>query len=485
MKRLFEQIAGWPDSCDVPIAISGHRLITRGAFKRMLSSARYHVDASQLQPGERCVLALSAPVYELVAMLALMSAGVVPVCVPLNSPPLARRAMAQALGVDAILLGNNEDAIEGARAIKWSHQEFRDSRKRSELTGPATGHEPAIIIFTEGVEGRPRPIQLSMAALDYRAEAAARALELDERSRLMCAGVGPERFPIALGALSCGAVQVFENQNPLRSIVCQGISHAVLGPRPLQQLARQVQREPTQLPTLKRVQTWAERLSPGLIQLISQNVTENLYGGFHMPEIGIISIAGPQALRDSPHCRGMACDGVNVKIKPVTTRLSPIEVCGELLIGTAPGAGEYLDTDSSEGEMFERGWFGTDMLVRSDHQGLLFMEGRKRFQVDGLSNALLTGEVERQILEQGAAEEAVALGVTIPAGRSVMAIVVATRDEQERCERLLQRQGIGADAAIFVWDEIPKTRLGGVAMKRLQSQLQDRVLSQGAVSPRE
>ena len=135
--------------------------------------------------------------------------------------------------------------------------------------------------------------------------------------------------------------------------------------------------------------------------------------------------------------------------------------------------------------MFERGWFGTEMLVRSDHQGLLFMEGRKRFQVDGLSNALLTGEVERQILEQGAAEEAVALGVTIPAGQSVMAIVVATRDEQERCERLLQRQGIGADAAIFVWDEIPKTRLGGVAMKRLQSQLQDRVLSQGAVSPRE
>jgi acyl-coenzyme A synthetase/AMP-(fatty) acid ligase len=270
-------------------------------------------------------------------------------------------------------------------------------------------------------------------------DSAAREFQIDGAARVYCLGIGPARLPISLASLSTGAVQVFGKEDPLTLIGSRNVSHAFLGARQLDRLAKRMRRSPIRLPRLERLQTFTEHLTPPRVGDLTGQLTDNLFAGYFLAEAGYISTAAAPLLQRSAHCRGKPCEGIELRLQdeegaPVRTGKP-----GALWVRT-PGAGRFLDRPPENGTESESAgnWLNTGMLARTGPKGNLFLDGRLRFQRLGAEPGPTTAKVEQLLMRRGAAEDALALWLRPSAGEPVLVVLVHSGEEQERAKATLR-----------------------------------------------
>jgi acyl-coenzyme A synthetase/AMP-(fatty) acid ligase len=439
MKRLLEQIAGWSDNSAVLAIIHGRQLLTQNRFSRKLESNCRYIDSLGLQPGQRCAVDLRDPTQRLLSTLALAAAGLVPVYLPPGAAADSRNELVEQLDLQAVLLSDEQDSLPGitthtpeADAFSGSHGPFRRAVRVDD-------EAPALIFFSDDVEGSPRPIAIDFAALQHRMDSAAREFQIDGRARVFCLGIGSARLPISLASLSTGAVQVFGKADPLTLLAAHNVSHAFLGARELQRIANRMQRSPIRLPGLRRLQTFTEHLTPARVRDLTEHLSDNFFAGYFLAEAGYISSAAAPVLRRSAHCRGRPCEGIELKLQSKTAAPVHIGKPGDLWVRTR-GSGRFLDhalEDASESESAEL-WLNTGMLARTGPKGSLFLDGRLGFQRPGARSGPTTARVEQLLMSRGTAEDALVMWLQSPTEEPMLVVLVHSREEQKRVKAVLR-----------------------------------------------
>jgi len=472
MRQVLERIIGWQDRSPVPVFIRGQQLVTRGRLSRMLEGVRRSIAALGLQPGQRCAVELHHPVERLLVSLALASEGLVAVHFPPGLCRAQRAGFARRLDVQAVLLTNEKYELPGVATAKWSAEQFSATHGTFQLQRTIVGNATSLIVFSDGIDGRVRPIELDNQALDHRTQWAQEELYLDERSRVFTAGLGTAALPIALASLLCGSLHVYGSLEPLPEIVCHGITDAFVGPQLSSRLAEQVQYSAVRMPGLRRLHTFSERLNPTDVHALTSRLTENLYASYHLVETGVIATADASALNRSIHCRGDVAEGVELEILPVDGRPAEPHQPGDLRVRVGAGAGRYIDTDEPEVPALTGNWFSTGMLAHRDRSGALFLDGRKEFQEAHSQGRLTTGHIENALMRERVTQYAVAMWLRSEHGKPELFVAVPSANECGPTRRMLA-QLLGDDTTVRVVqvESWPTTPFGEISLGRLRSQL--------------
>lgn len=381
--------------------------------------------AVELNAGERVAIALPAGLDFAVALHACLLSGAVAVPVDLRLGPRERAAVCD--GVDRVI----------DLAFRSSERRYRPGSAVHDLDAPA------VVIYTSGTSGPPKPVVLTRGNLLWSALGSATAIGLDADERWLCA------LPVAhVGGLSIlvrsaiyGTTAVvherFDTDAIGAALMGGTITVVSLVPTTLVRLLDAGLRDP---PRLRCALIGGGPLPPALLD-------RALEAGVPVSQTYGLTEACSQVTTQRPG------DGVPDAGPPLFCTRVRI-VAGEIQVSgptVAPAAGEWLATGDA------------GVLV----DGRLRVTGRLSETIVSGGENIAPTEVEAVLEEHPAVAEAAVVGVADAAwGEAVRALVVLRRavgpDELRRhCRERLASYKVPKDF-VFV-DALPRTRSGKLA----------------------
>lgn len=202
-------------------------------------------------------------------------------------------------------------------------------------------------------------------------------------------------------------------------------------------LQRWLRSDPVAVP-LAGIITGSAPLEGGLCRKLLQRFGPLLYNLYGSSEAGVISLAGPGQLLQSPGCVGRPLPGNEVRLRD-----------GQVLV---------------RGPLAPGGWFETGDLGRWDEHGNLFVCGRCDTMIVSGGENVYPSELEEALAAHpGVSDVAVVAVDDVDFGRRLVAAVVATAGEEELLEWLrarLERHKL--PRSLHVLEAIPRNTLGKV-----------------------
>lgn len=198
-----------------------------------------------------------------------------------------------------------------------------------------------------------------------------------------------------------------------------------------------------------------------------------LYGS---TETGSVSISLPDAdnalIEKTLESAGLPMKGVQVKIFDENGDTLKTGETGEIGIKSRAAISSYPDLYRENIESFHDGYFFPGDTGRIDHDGRLYISGRKKLMINVSGNKVDPVEVENIIKSRGGIKEVVVLGThDAISGEIVKAVIVSEEDISMEevtsfCRGKLSEYKI--PKIVEFRSEIPKSPLGKILRKYLQ-----------------
>ncbi len=467
---------------DLLAVIAGDESVTYGALAARVRGAASALRARGLQPGDRVMVADLGGVLILIATLAVLRAGATAVVVDPNlaAPELA--ALAEGSGPVRLAIGGAPfvDHLRGGLDVPVLAD--------ADLVAADDGVEPAdpdtaIVLFTSGTTGRPKPI--AMSADVVRTRLAPYADSPDPHVRMLCTPV----FHIggligALVSLVGGHTLVvqrrFEAGEWLRLVEQHQVRQMFLVPAMLRKILDHPDFATRDHTSLTMLTYGAAPMPP---QLIARALDEMPTVGFantwgQTETLGGITILSPEDHRHPVrrHSVGQAVPGVQMRVlDPATGAELPAGAVGE------------LQTLSSQN--VTAGWHGTGDLGHIDEDGYVYVSGRLSDVINRGGEKVGPVEVEDVLRAHPQVDDVAVVGVPDDVlGQRIGAAVVARRREpasgphehsgeldaaalQQWCEGKVAR--FKTPERVVLVDAIPYSQLGKVDRKAVLRMIQE------------
>lgn len=198
-----------------------------------------------------------------------------------------------------------------------------------------------------------------------------------------------------------------------------------------------------------------------------------LYQFYGATETGLVTLAKPRHMRESPGTIGPALPGCDVKLLDDDGNEVPRGEVGELFVkNDLLVQGYHEDAESTE-KSKRFGYFSVGDLARKDHLGNYFVEGRKRDMVISGGVNVYPVEIENTLEGHPAVAEAAVVGVPDEEwGERLRAFVVraagATLDEAELKAWLKEHlAGPKVPRDVVFLDALPRNPTGKVLKREL------------------
>ncbi len=286
--------------------------------------------------------------------------------------------------------------------------------------------DPAVIIFTSGTTGEPRPALHAtrfLMAQRGQAECWLGARKGDLVWVTTATGWSKSTRNVFVAPWLIGAAALISDQrfDPVdRLDVCrrEGVSVLCQAPTEYRMLARDGALEP--LPELRRAVSAGEPLGDGVLEAYRDAWDVEISDGYGQTETGHVSgtLVGESARAGS---MGTPLPGLDTRIED-----------GELQVRASSCPAFFLRyLDAAEGpELIDGEWWATGDLVRADDDGYLFHEGRRDDIINSSGYRIGPQEVESALSSHPAVAEAAAVGAPDPERGSVIkAVVVLSHGE--------------------------------------------------------
>ena len=244
---------------------------------------------------------------------------------------------------------------------------------------------------------------------------------------------------LALG-LALGAPLVLRRRYDVGPLL-KGCQRGVLVTVPTL-LARWLRSGPV-VPPLDGVITGSAPLEAGLCRELLERLGPFLFNLYGSSEAGVVSLAGPEQLLQSPGCVGRPLPGNEVRLLE-----------GRILV---------------RGPLAPAGWFETGDLGRWDEHGNLFVCGRADSMIVSGGENVYPSELEDALREHPLVEDVAVVAVEdADFGRRLAAAVVAAVGEAELLEWLRERlERHKLPRSIHRLEVIPRNALGKVDRREL------------------
>jgi acyl-CoA synthetase (AMP-forming)/AMP-acid ligase II len=143
-----------------PAIIAGNSVVTFGMLESAVRSVGARIATFALQPGSVVAVSIKAPARHLAVTLALMRMGLV-------SAPFANEAALANLGQPAMALADQPFPMAGGRLCLVVDDEWFSGPGAPLPPLRSEPDAPCRIVMSSGTTGRPKPLLLSMATLEW------------------------------------------------------------------------------------------------------------------------------------------------------------------------------------------------------------------------------------------------------------------------------------------------------------------------------
>ena len=224
--------------------------------------------------------------------------------------------------------------------------------------------------------------------------------------------------------------------------------------------------------SVRLVLTGAAPVSPALSRHLQERYGPVLVNAYGATELGVLTLAAPEDLRECPETVGRALPGVSLRIlRPDRTQAPPGEV-GELFArGPMMFAGYTGGTERKE-EV--DGHLSTGDLARLDGRGRLFVVGRADDMIVSGGENIFTNEVEDVLAGHPDVADAAVVGVPDEDLGSRMRAYLVPRDGatitldevKDYVRARLERYKVPRELVLL--DELPRNATGKILHARLR-----------------
>ncbi len=397
---------------EAPALLAGGRSLTRGELDLAADRLAARLAAHGVGPEVPVALQLGRSPALVAAMLAVLRAGGAFVVLDPALPPARRRALVEDVRPALVLVDAGAEAAAAELGVPALAAGDPDGDAAAAEPGdgaaPAPPEALAYVVFTSGSSGRPKGVAVSRGALAAHLEAAASALGLGERDRVL--QFASFAFDVAieqlLSALAAGAAVVLRGDEPW-------------GLPELERALAEHRVTVADLPT-SLWRRWAAALRPGavpadlrLVSVGGEALPAPAAAAWHRaapPSVALVNAYGPteavitaSAGEVAPGAApagngalplGRPLAGRRLVVLEQTGRPAPAMVPGELAIGGPLLARGYLGRPAATAERFVPDPFSAVPGARLYRTG-----DRARFRADGELEFL--GRLDAQVKVRG------------------------------------------------------------------------------------
>lgn len=356
--------------------------------------------------------------------------------------------------------------------------------------------DPALIVFTSGTTGEPRAAVHAQRYLTGQALQARHWLGAKPGDLVWCTaatGWSKSSRNSFIAPWLCGAKALLHNgrfdpDERLEMIAREGVNVLCQAPTEYRMLARRAELRP--LPGLRRMISAGEALNGEIITVFRDLTGLRIGDGYGQTETGAVTGVTPEdPVEGLEGTMGRPLPGIEVRIgedNSTAPDQGSDETTGELFIRaeTSPTFfSGYLGD-----EPFKERWWPTGDLVRRDHRGYLYHEGRNDDIISSSGYRIGPVEVESALIRHPEVVEAAAVAAPDPERGEVVRAIVVLRDAElrsldpgdERLDRLATElkdhcKRITAPykfpRIIEFREELPKTASGKIRRAELRSSL--------------
>ena len=329
--------------------------------------------------------------------------------------------------------------------------------------------DPALIVFTSGTTGEPRPALHSQRYLPGQRAQAERWLGARKGDLVWCTtatGWSKSARNVFVAPWLCGAAALlvdgrFDAAERLELIERERVDVLCQAPTEYRVLAKRTGLRA--LPSLRRMVSAGEALNPEVIEAWREATGLEISDGYGQTETGHLTgnLEGDE-VRDGS--MGRPLPGFELRIVDGELQVR-VESCPTFF-------DRYLDAEPFAGE-----WWPTGDVVREDADGYLWYEGRNDDLIVSAGYRIGPFEVESALLTHPAVAEAAAVPAADPERGAVVRAIVVLRggEPTEQFARELQEHVRSVTAPykypriVEFADELPKTTSGKIKRAELRS----------------
>ena len=505
MKKSFVDayLEAQSKNLSAPACIYGGNVISRAALLHMTCHYAKRLHAMGVAPGDVVALSLPDMPAHLAMMLSVARLGAVSLPVHTRTNAAGKRALAKRFGAKWVIVPTKpsdqtkEDQAAGADATARAAATELPYRVVSlkELAPPPdqkisaesldlkavcdywpSPDTPARIALTSGTTGVPSAVQYDHA---YWANRIATTVEFcDEGSRVLCGSLALTMGNIsAFAALTNGGVAVFQTkhtpQDYLATVNAHAVTHAMLPPAAVKRYAS-ILPHGNAMPSVKYLRIVGGGLSAQLVEIASTRLTPNVYLPYGISEVGAISMAMPEDLKNNPTSAGRVKAGVKLQVVDEKGKVLKPGETGELRAKLPHMLKGYLQDDQKTSDRFKNGWFHTNDIGYISEDGLVFIDGRKDDRINLGGNKFYPERVERVFDSMPQIAEIAVFQMQIE-GEPKLAAAVVWQDKPEikAFEAFCQDKKLGrmTPQVIATVTELPRNPAGKVLRAQLPEML--------------
>jgi acyl-coenzyme A synthetase/AMP-(fatty) acid ligase len=320
--------------------------------------------------------------------------------------------------------------------------------------------DPALITFTSGTSGEPKPIRHGQRYLDGQRVQAEHWFGAREGDLCWCtAASGWSKSarnafvaPWLRGAAALLQDTRFDPEERLATIEREGVNVVCMAPTEWRTVAKRVELRP--LPALRHAVAAGEPLNPEIVRLWEEAAGISIHDGYGQTETGALTgmPIGPPV---RPGSMGRPLPGFRLWIED-----------GELCADPSTIPTFFIDRPGGDGVAWRTG-----DRVREDEDGYLWFEGRSDDVIISAGYRIGPFEVESALVSHPAVAEAAAVSAPDPERGAVVRAVVVLRDGVAPGEALARelQDHVKAETAPYKYprivefaESLPKTASGKI-----------------------
>lgn len=457
-----------------PAMVLADRVVTYGMVAQGMLRVERRVRALALKPGAVICITLDSPIRHLIVAAALFRMGH-----PTMSASRTVDVVQLSLPIAAFVESPGAPLIPGQRHIVVTDDWFEGE---PELFSPrpaggfADDQTICRVELSSGTTGRPKPVSLSLAALNASIGHLYQTAHQGCWDRLLCLPglTNNWGFTLATHALWAGKTLLFADtpRGSLQMIALYGVDLLAASSQQLRELVREQMNAPIPCHSLRAVLTGGGLLSQALITDARARICNVIINQYGSTEGGITAYATTDRLSGIEGATGYVAPWAAVEVVDEADRVLLPDAEGILRIrGIGHGAPFGLERpDSRFG--FHDGWFypGDRGRVRAD--GFLIVSGRSSeiINVGGLKIA--PEIIEDLLVGHPSVQEAAAFGARGEGGieEIVLAIVPKGSLDSHQLINWCAARNVPV-ARVFSVDTLPKTTLGKINRDLLRQRL--------------
>ncbi len=317
--------------------------------------------------------------------------------------------------------------------------------------------DPALITFTSGTSGEPKPIRHGQRYLEGQRVQAEHWFGARPGDLCWCtAASGWSKSarnvfvaPWVRGAAALIQDARFDPEERLATVEREGVNVLCMAPTEWRTIAKRVQLRP--LPTLRHAVAAGEPLNPEIVRLWQEQVGVSIHDGYGQTETGALT-GMPIGAPVRPGSMGRPLPGFKLWIED-----------GELCADPSTIPTFFLDAP--------RGTWHTGDRVRQDEEGYLWFDGRSDDVIISAGYRIGPFEVESALVSHPAEAEAAAVAAPDAERGAVVRAVVVLREGRSPNEALARelQDHVKAETAPYKYprivefaDSLPKTTSGKI-----------------------